>query len=209
MTTPLLIVCSSLLPHFLFPLRIVTLSLRSPILSLSYSDNSLPEFETFSDHTEETSSGSTTTHSDNSLPEYDSFLFEIETDQGELTSVVMEDILGEPRVHVPNVLPTHPTLIMDSDFFPSDDSLESDLERFLSRDTFSISFIRNPLCPVIKTLLPFSSENEDQVFNPGILSSNLLSHLGKITSDISESPMMIYGGDIPILDVPYLHFYPP
>ncbi|GJU15445.1 hypothetical protein Tco_1143411 [Tanacetum coccineum] len=130
MTTPLLIVCSSLLPHFLFPLRIVTLSLRSPILSLSYSDNSLPEFETFSDHTEETSSGSTTTHSDNSLPEYDSFLFEIETDQGELTSVVMEDILGEPRVHVPNVLPTHPTLIMDSDFFPSDDSLESDLEVF-------------------------------------------------------------------------------
>nr|GEV11261.1 hypothetical protein [Tanacetum cinerariifolium] len=34
--------------------------------SLSYSDNSLPEFETFSDHTEETSSGSTTTHADNS-----------------------------------------------------------------------------------------------------------------------------------------------
>ncbi|GJX74485.1 hypothetical protein Tco_0313080 [Tanacetum coccineum] len=62
--------------------------------SLSYSDNSLPEFETFSDHTEETSSGSTTTHSDNSLPEYESFLFEIEPDQGELTSIVMEDILG-------------------------------------------------------------------------------------------------------------------
>nr|GEV07785.1 putative reverse transcriptase domain-containing protein [Tanacetum cinerariifolium] len=36
--------------------------------SLSYSDNSLPEFETFSDHTEETSSGSTTIHTDNSLP---------------------------------------------------------------------------------------------------------------------------------------------
>ncbi|GJZ26440.1 hypothetical protein Tco_0570693 [Tanacetum coccineum] len=43
--------------------------------SLPYSDNSLPEFETFSDHTKETSSGSTTTHVDNSLPEYDSFLF--------------------------------------------------------------------------------------------------------------------------------------
>ncbi|GJY21685.1 hypothetical protein Tco_0394251 [Tanacetum coccineum] len=39
--------------------------------SLSYSDNSLPEFESFSDHTEETSSGSTTTHANNSLPEYD------------------------------------------------------------------------------------------------------------------------------------------
>ncbi|GJS97832.1 hypothetical protein Tco_0804800 [Tanacetum coccineum] len=48
--------------------------------SLSYSDNSLPEFDTFSYHTEETSSGSTTTHADNSLPEYDSFLFEIEPD---------------------------------------------------------------------------------------------------------------------------------
>nr|GEZ66896.1 hypothetical protein [Tanacetum cinerariifolium]GEZ68601.1 hypothetical protein [Tanacetum cinerariifolium] len=72
--------------------------------SLSYSDNSLPEFETFSDHTEETSSGSTTTHADNSLLEYDLFLFEIEPDQGELTSVVMEDILEEPHVHVPNVI---------------------------------------------------------------------------------------------------------
>nr|GEZ79456.1 hypothetical protein [Tanacetum cinerariifolium] len=48
---------------------------------LFYSENSLPEFETFSDHTKETSSGSTTTHADNSLPEYDSFLFEIEPDQ--------------------------------------------------------------------------------------------------------------------------------
>ncbi|GJT67515.1 hypothetical protein Tco_1018995 [Tanacetum coccineum] len=66
--------------------------------SLSYSDNSLPEFESFSDHTEETSSGSTTTHANNSLPEYDSFHFEIEPDQGGLTNVVMEEILGEPRV---------------------------------------------------------------------------------------------------------------
>nr|GFC80974.1 hypothetical protein [Tanacetum cinerariifolium] len=47
---------------------------------------------------------------------------------GELTSVVMEDILGEPHVHVPNVLPTHPTHMLDSDFIPSDDSFGSDLE---------------------------------------------------------------------------------
>ncbi|GJU00184.1 hypothetical protein Tco_1110522 [Tanacetum coccineum] len=73
--------------------------------SLSYSDNSLPEFESFSDHTKETSNGSTTTHANNSLLEYDSFHFEIEPDQDELTNVVMEDILGEPRVHVPNVIP--------------------------------------------------------------------------------------------------------
>ncbi|GJR89351.1 hypothetical protein Tco_0213362 [Tanacetum coccineum] len=76
--------------------------------SLSYSVNSLPEFKTFSDHKEETSSGSTTTHVDNSLPEYDLFHFEIELDQGELTNVVMETIFGEPRVHMLNIfaLPT-------------------------------------------------------------------------------------------------------
>nr|GEU84401.1 hypothetical protein [Tanacetum cinerariifolium] len=89
---------------------------------------------------------------------------------GEFTSVVMKDILGEPHVHVPNVLPTHPTLMLDSDFIPFDDSLGFDLEvslssgtrnkifdpmiffkvqskRFLSWDTFSISFIGNLLCP--------------------------------------------------------------
>ncbi|GJU30410.1 hypothetical protein Tco_1173999 [Tanacetum coccineum] len=59
---------------------------------LSHSDNSLPEFETFSNHAEETRSGSTTTHAENSLPEYDSFHFEIESDQGELSRVVMETI---------------------------------------------------------------------------------------------------------------------
>ncbi|GJS20212.1 hypothetical protein Tco_0448844 [Tanacetum coccineum] len=44
-------------------------------ISLSHLDNSFLEFETLSDHTEETRSGSTTTHANYSLPEYDSFLF--------------------------------------------------------------------------------------------------------------------------------------
>nr|GEX96270.1 hypothetical protein [Tanacetum cinerariifolium] len=58
----------------------------------------------------------------------------------------------------------------------------------------------------------------DKVFNPGILISKeeksppLLSHRGlkviQLIND-SESPLMIYGGDMPILDVPYLYFYPP
>ncbi|GJR93149.1 hypothetical protein Tco_0265323 [Tanacetum coccineum] len=77
----------------------------------------------------------------------------------------------------------------------------------------------NYLSLVFDTLLPFSSENKDNVFNPGILASNeeksprLLSHQGfkafQLIFDISESPMMIYREDIPILDVPFLHFYPP
>ncbi|GJR98220.1 hypothetical protein Tco_0270394 [Tanacetum coccineum] len=58
------------------------------------------------------------------------------------------------------------------------------------------------LCPVIDTLLPFSSENEDKV--------HLLSHRGfKAFQLFSKSPMIIYGGNIPILDVSFLHFYPP
>ncbi|GJZ13967.1 hypothetical protein Tco_0549197 [Tanacetum coccineum] len=59
-------------------------------------------------------SGSTTVHADISLSEYDSFQFEIEPDQGELTRVMVEDISDnssrELYVHVPNVLPTLPTL---------------------------------------------------------------------------------------------------
>nr|GEW31462.1 hypothetical protein [Tanacetum cinerariifolium] len=130
------------------------------------------------DHTEETSSGSTTTHADDSLPEYDSYLFEIEPNQGELSSVALEAILGEPHVYVPNVLPT-------------------------SQEEISISFIRDPLYPVFNSLLSFSSENEDEVFKPGILSYLLVSHQDKTTSDYSENPMMMYGGDIPLLDISY------
>ncbi|GJW27940.1 hypothetical protein Tco_0044815 [Tanacetum coccineum] len=50
------------------------------------------------------------------------------------------------------------------------------------------------LCPVIDTLLPFSLENEDKVY--------LLSYWGfKAFQYFSENLMMIYGEDIPILDV--------
>ncbi|GKG52647.1 hypothetical protein Tco_0549759, partial [Tanacetum coccineum] len=66
--------------------------------------------------------------------------------------------------------------------------------------------MRDPLSSVFNILLPFSSKNEDKVFNPGILASNeetslhLLSHWGfnpsKIISDFSEIPMMTSGGDI-------------
>nr|GFC22594.1 hypothetical protein [Tanacetum cinerariifolium] len=58
------------------------------------------------------------------------------------------------------------------------------------------------LCPVIDTLLLFSFENEDKV--------HLLSHrVFKLSSFFSESPMMIYGGDSPTLDISFLYFHPP
>nr|GEX49102.1 hypothetical protein [Tanacetum cinerariifolium] len=47
----------------------------------------------------------------------------IEPDQGKLTSIVMKDNLAEPRVHVHNVLATHPTLMLYLDFTLYDNSL--------------------------------------------------------------------------------------
>ncbi|GKE71956.1 hypothetical protein Tco_1530028, partial [Tanacetum coccineum] len=60
-----------------FPIPVVDSDsfLEESDTSLSHLENSLPEFETFSNHTEETRSGSTTTHANYSLPEYHSFLF--------------------------------------------------------------------------------------------------------------------------------------
>nr|GEV03922.1 hypothetical protein [Tanacetum cinerariifolium] len=118
-------------------------------------------------------------------PDDDGIYFDAKPDTRILTVLVVDDI-SERYVLKPRILPIQPTL----------------------------SF-----CPLIDTFLPFSSENEDQVFNLGILVSNeeksphLLSHRGfkafKLISDFSESPMMIYGGNIPILDVLFLYFYPP
>nr|GEX62336.1 ribonuclease H-like domain-containing protein [Tanacetum cinerariifolium] len=67
----------------------------------------------------------------------------------------------------------------------------------------------DPLYPVYDTLLSFSSKNKDKVFKPGILSYLLVSNRDKTTFDFSKNPMMMYGGDIPLLVVLYLHFYPP
>ncbi|GJT36024.1 hypothetical protein Tco_0926443 [Tanacetum coccineum] len=206
-------------------------------------DNSLPKSETFCFNLEEKSSGNPTSYTDLSLPDYEAFFCDSELDLGDFTMDVVEDIFDNPtresRVHVPNVLPTYPTLHLDSDLTLSSDSLRSDLvvsfpsgtrnkifdpgifievqsKRFLSPNEFSISFICDPLSLVFDNLLPFSSENKDNIFNLGILVSNeeksphILSHWGfKAFQLISESPMMISGGDIPILDVLFLHFYPP
>ncbi|GKC20166.1 hypothetical protein Tco_1022316 [Tanacetum coccineum] len=172
-----------------------------------------------------------------SPPEYDCFYFKNEPDQGNFTMDVVEDIFDnptrEPRVHVPNVLPTHPTLYLDSVFTLSSDSLGSDLVvsfpfgtrnnifdpgifigvqsmMFLSPDEFSFSFICDPPLRVIDTLLPFSSENENKVVNTEEKSPSL-SHRGFKASKLShhKSPMLIHGDNTPNLGVRHPHFYPP
>ncbi|GJV38561.1 hypothetical protein Tco_1411038 [Tanacetum coccineum] len=135
------------------------------------------------------SSGNPASYTDLSLPDYEAFFYDSEPNSGDFTMDVVEDIFDnltrKPRVHVPNVLTTHPTLHLDLDFTLSSDSLGSDLvvsfpsgtrnkifdpgifikvqsKRFLSPNEFSISFIHDLLSPVFDTLLPFLSENEDK-----------------------------------------------
>ncbi|GJY69125.1 hypothetical protein Tco_0472107 [Tanacetum coccineum] len=114
--------------------------------------------------------------------EEDNLFLAYEPDLGELTRVVVEDIFGEPRVHMPSVLPT---FCQDLDFtlsadfsgsdlvvsfpfenrnktFDSGISIEVQSKIFLSLNKFSISFISDPLSPVLETLLPFSFENEEK-----------------------------------------------
>nr|GEW01846.1 hypothetical protein [Tanacetum cinerariifolium] len=113
-------------PHFLSLSWIVIRSFEESDTSLSYSGNSLPELETFN-HTEETSSGSTTTHANNSLLEYDSFLFEIEPDQGELTSVVINDI-SDNLTNYPFMEEIDLFLASDNSIPPGNENVDYDSE---------------------------------------------------------------------------------
>ncbi|GKF72497.1 hypothetical protein Tco_0208611, partial [Tanacetum coccineum] len=138
------------------------------------------------------------------------------------------DVVEDIPVHVPNILPTHPTLHMDFDFIPSHNDLGSDLD--VSSPSGDRNMIYDPgICievestrflathfPVINTLLPFLSKNKNKVFNHGVLASKekyppSSSHRGFKALKLfhHKSPMLIYREDIPILDVPFLYFYPP
>ncbi|GJX39591.1 hypothetical protein Tco_0252894 [Tanacetum coccineum] len=192
-------------------------SLREEIDIFPGPDDSIPPGIESDDYDSEGDDNST------SLPEFESFHVDY-PDSGDSTIDVVEDI----PVDVPNILPTHPTLHMDFDFIPSHNDLGSDLD--VSSPSGDRNKIYDPgICievestrflathsPVIDTLLPFSSENKDKVFNHGVLASKeksppSSSHRGFKASKLfhHKSPMLIHGENIPILDVPFLHFYPP
>nr|GEU76429.1 reverse transcriptase domain-containing protein [Tanacetum cinerariifolium] len=153
---------------------------------------------------------------------YDSFLFEVFSEVDPLPSTNNEDkvfnlytLIHEnlfevitrvaPDKNVKKMAISHAFLILE-DFDPP---------------LYELPFLKE--VPGTQTLLLFSSENEETVFKPGILTSKgihssllpELSHRGpksfKIIK-ILESPMEIFpcsfGEDIRILDVSYLHFYP-
>ncbi|GJV00219.1 hypothetical protein Tco_1329489 [Tanacetum coccineum] len=116
--------------------------------------------------------------------------------------------------------------IITSEFNPIQNE---DLDSTLKNDHRNRFSIREGICievestrflatlsPVIDTLLPFSSENEDKVFNHCVLASKeksppSSSHRGFKASKLfhHKSPMLSHGENIPLLDVSFLHFYPP
>ncbi|GJU80249.1 hypothetical protein Tco_1282614 [Tanacetum coccineum] len=148
-----------------------------------------------------------------SRPEFESFHVDY-PDSGDSTIDVVEDI----PVDVPNILPTHPTFHMDFDFIPSHNDLGFDLD--VSSPSGDRNKIYDPgicievkstrflatLSPVIDTLLPFSSKNEDKVFNHGVLASKeksppSSSHRGFKASKLfhHKSPMLIHEDNTPNL----------
>ncbi|GJW71347.1 hypothetical protein Tco_0128264, partial [Tanacetum coccineum] len=147
-----------------------------------------------------------------SRPEFKTFHVDY-LDSGDSTIDVVEDI----PVDVPIILPTHPALQLDFNFISSND-LGSDLD--VSSPSGDRNKIYDPgICikvestrflanhsPMIDTLLPFSSENKDKVFNYGVLASKekspSSSHRGFKASKIfhHKIPMLIHGENIPILD---------
>ncbi|GKA26345.1 hypothetical protein Tco_0712454 [Tanacetum coccineum] len=107
---------------------------------------------------------------------------------------------------------------MDFDFIPTHNDLGSDLDvsyPFGDRNKIydpgicievESTRILATLSPVIDTLLPFSSENEDKVFNHGVLASKeksppSSSHRGFKASKLfhHKSPMLIHGDNTPNL----------
>ncbi|GKA21893.1 hypothetical protein Tco_0707855 [Tanacetum coccineum] len=178
-----------------FPISVVDSDsfLEESDTSLSHLDNSLPEFETFSDHTKETRSGSTTTHANYSLPEYDSFLFEIEPDQEGLIS---NDNSNDPFLELPEFESFHfdpsfprpppepPDVEICLYFEPDAPVIDNFNELNDDQRGSEIDFSQNvedddSFTFVIRTFLPFltypevsllscSTGSEDTIFDPGI-----------------------------------------
>ncbi|GKE76918.1 hypothetical protein Tco_1543038 [Tanacetum coccineum] len=130
-----------------------------------------------------------------STPEYDCFYFKNEPELGDFTMDVVGDIFPtrEPRVHVPNVLPTHPTFHLDLNFILSSDSL------FAYVVWIFLAFLTYPVtAPYL-----LSCGNEDTIFDPGIpIYHSFMSGISRhrdgtfmcfnVYPNINESPIKIF-----------------
>nr|GFB87596.1 hypothetical protein [Tanacetum cinerariifolium] len=145
-----------------------------------------------------------------SAPKYDCFYFTVEPNSQDFTKDVVEDISPTKEPQVLTALPTHPTLQLNLKFQPSSEYLFA-----------YVVWIFLPF--LVYSVVPhylLSLRNEDIIFDPGICKSTFskldISHrcgtvkkFNTLRSHLNEYPMMINGKNIPLLDVPLFHFYPP
>ncbi|GKG22789.1 hypothetical protein Tco_0388092, partial [Tanacetum coccineum] len=135
--------------------------------SFSYSDNSLSEFETFSDHTEETRSGSTTTHANNSLPEFESFYFDLYDDPS-----FPRPPPEPPDVEISLIIETDAPVINNVDELNEDECFDLRGGEINVEDDDSFTFVNRTFLPYLTypevSSLLSSTKNEDTIFDPGI-----------------------------------------
>nr|GEW09380.1 hypothetical protein [Tanacetum cinerariifolium] len=127
--------------------------------------------------------------------EYDCFCFKNEPNSGDFTIDVVEDIFPtrEPRVHMHNVLPTHPTFQLNLDFILSSESL------FAYVVWIFLLFLSYSVAP--QYLLSFG--NEDTICDPGISICHSLmpdvSHRSGTFIKINVHPKHLNGSPMKIL----------
>ncbi|GJY69569.1 reverse transcriptase domain-containing protein [Tanacetum coccineum] len=155
-------------------------------------------------------------------PEYDSVIYEDFSEVDTLTSTDNEDKVFNPGILIhENLFEVTIRVTPDKNENKISISNASLILEDFNPPLYELPFHKE--VPGSETLLSFSSENEEKVFNPGILTSkevhtSLLSELShrdpkafKVIK-IFKSPMEIfpcsYGEDIRILDVPCLIFIP-
>ncbi|GJS61673.1 hypothetical protein Tco_0656457 [Tanacetum coccineum] len=153
---------------------------------------------------------------DSLMEEIDSFLAlddsipsGIENDDYDSEGDILEELLNNDSL----LLPENESFHFDRYYDPS-----SPRPPVKPPDDDGIYFYTKPDTRIL-TVKVMDDISEHYVFKPRILttqptlSPHLLSHRGfkafQLIFDFSESLMMIYGGNIPILDVPFLRFYPP
>ncbi|GKB18285.1 hypothetical protein Tco_0852208 [Tanacetum coccineum] len=155
------------------------------------------------------------------FPECDSVFYEDFSEVDALSSTENEDKVFNPGILI------HENLFEVTNCATPDKNVKKLTKTSLILEDFKPPVYELPFHKEVLglgALLSFSSENQEKVFNPGIITSKRvhtsllpeLSHRGpkafKVIK-ILESPMEIfpcsYGEDIRVLDVPCLHFYPP
>ncbi|GKB51691.1 hypothetical protein Tco_0902444, partial [Tanacetum coccineum] len=161
--------------------------------------------------------------SNNVLPflKYDSVFYDDFSEVDALSSTNNEDKVFNPGILI------HKNPFKVTNFATPDKNEKKTTNASLILEDFNPPLYELPFhkeVPGLRALLSFSSENEEKVYNSGILTSKIvhtsllpeLSHRGtkafKVTKTL-ESPMEIfpcsYQEDIRVLDVLCLHFYPP